>query len=51
MNVRNFFSRRAQVCGSLLPWLSSRAQSAMTSTVDGPRWPTARTWCARLRKL
>ena len=27
-----------------------RAQSAMTSTVIGPRWPTAWTWRAKLRK-
>ena len=40
-NERNSFRRRAQVSGLLLPWLSRRAQSAMTSTVNGPRWLTA----------
>jgi hypothetical protein len=35
------FHWNPQVCGSLLAWLSQRAQSAMTSSVIGPWWPTA----------
>jgi len=50
VNERSSLSRRAQVRGSVLPWLSHRAQSAMISTVNGPRWPKAPTWHAKLRK-
>ena len=32
MNERNSLSRRAQVRGSVLPWLSRRAHCAMIST-------------------
>ena len=48
---RNCLSRRAQVRGSTLAWLSRRAHWAMTSRVRGPRWRVRRTYSAKLRRL